>query len=133
MAIDAQQAALLVRVTARVSAAIVAADLVTAARRAARPGSAALRTADMATFVAFLASHTVHFVCVLLLAAAPGGENIRNSGGWVLVVMAALMFYGGAGMVVRVKLRRLAQPRERRVELACSSSSGWCFFRPTRF
>jgi Kef-type K+ transport system membrane component KefB len=105
MALDAQQAALLVRVTARVSAVLVAANLITAARRAYAIASRALRTADVATFLAFLASHTVHFICVLLLAGATGGDNIRNAGGWVLVVMAALVFYAGAAVVVRVKMR----------------------------
>jgi hypothetical protein len=119
MAIDAQQAALLVRATARVSAVIVAANLLAAARRAEPARSSALRTMDVSTFLAFLVSHTLHFACVWLLAVATGGDNIRRAGGWVLVVMAALVFYAGAGAVLRVKLRPRGwrSARERRIEL----------------
>ncbi len=118
MTVDAQQAALLVRVTARVSAVIVAANLITATRRAKAEGSG-LRRVDLATFSAFLASHTTHFACVLLLAFATGGENIRNAGGWILVLIAALAFYVGAGAVLRVKMRPGAwrSARERGVEI----------------
>ena len=58
MTVDAQQAAMLVRATARLSAAIVAGNLLAATRRAEAVGSSALRAMDVATFVAFLASHT---------------------------------------------------------------------------
>ena len=119
MTVDAQQAAMLVRATARLSAAIVAGNLLVAMRRAEAVGSSSFRTMDVATFVAFLVSHTVHFACVWLLAVATGGDNIRSAGGWILVVMAALAFYAGAAIVLSVKLR----PRgwrsvsERRLEL----------------
>ena len=119
MTVDAQQAAMLVRATARLSAVIVAGNLLAARRRAEAVDSSALRTMDVATFVAFLTSHTVHFACVWLLAVASGGDNIRRAGGWTLVFVAALLFYAGAGIVLRVKLR----PRgwrsagERRLEL----------------
>src|SRR5262245_57931849 len=105
MTVDGQQAAMLVRATARLSAVIVAGNLLVAMRRAEAVGSSPLRTMDVTTFVAFLASHTVHFACVWLLAVATGGDNIRNAGGWILVVMAALVFYAGAAIVLRVKLR----------------------------
>ena len=109
MALDAEQAATLVRVTARVSAVIVATNLLVAARRIGGGGSpAALRTADIATFAAFLVSHTIHFICVALLSAATGGENIRNAGGWPLVVAAAAVFYAGAAVVLRIKARPVA-------------------------
>ena len=119
MTVDAQQAALLVRATARLSAVIVAGNLLAAARRAEAVRAPALRTMDVATFLAFLASHTVHFVCVWLLAAATGGENIRRAGGWVLVVITALVFYAGASAVLRVKLRPRGwrSARERSLEL----------------
>jgi len=119
LALDAQHAALLVRVTARVSAAIVAGHLLVAAHRAEAVGSPALRTADVATFCAFLASHTVHFACVWLLAVATAGDNIRRAGGWALVVIVALVFYAGAGVVLRVKQRPLGwrSARERRTEV----------------
>ena len=109
MALDAEQAATLVRVTARVSAVIVATNLLVAARRIGGGGSAtALRTADVATFAAFLVSHTIHFICVTLLGAATGGENIRNAGGWPLVVAAAAVFYAGAAVLLRIKARPTA-------------------------
>jgi hypothetical protein len=135
MTVDAQQAAMLVRVTARVSAVIVAGNLLAATRRAESVGSSALRAMDVATFVAFLASHTVHFACVWLLAVATAGDNIRRAGGWMLVDIAALAFYAGAGIVLRVKLR----PRGWRSAPSaasssfCSSSSGWCSFRRMPF
>jgi hypothetical protein len=110
MALDAEQAAALVRVTARVSAVIVATNLLVAARRIGGGGSAtALRTADLATFAAFLVSHTIHFICVALLGAATGDENIRNAGGWPLVVAAAALFYAGAAVVLRLKARPVAE------------------------
>ena len=110
---------MLVRATARLSAVVVAVNLLTAARRAVTVGSAALRTMDVATFLAFLASHTVHFACVWLLAVATGGDNIRRAGGWILVVMAALVFYAGAGVVLVVKRRPggWRSARERRLEV----------------
>ena len=119
MAMDAQQAALLVRITARVSAVIVAGNLLAATRRAEASGAPVLRTLDVSTFLAFLASHTVHFVCVWLLAVATGGDNIRRAGGWTLVGLTALVFYAGAGVVLRVKWRPRGwrNARERRIEL----------------
>ena len=118
MALDAQQAALLVRVTARVSAVVVAANIIIATRRAVKPGSPALRRMDVGTFLAFLTTHTIHFICVLLLAAATEGDNIRNAGGWLLVAGSAVAFYVGAAVVLRLKLRPAfwRSPAERRVE-----------------
>ena len=120
MAVDAQQAALAVRVTARLSAVIVAINLLSATRRAEAVESRGLRTMYVATFLAFLASHTVHFVCVWLLALATGGDNIRKAGGWVVVILAALVFYAGVAVVLRLKMRPdgWRNARERRVELA---------------
>jgi hypothetical protein len=135
MAMDAQQAALLVRITARVSAVIVAGNLLAATRRAEAVGSPVLRTLDVATFVAFLASHTVHFVCVWLLAAATGDDNIRRAGGWALVGMTALVFYAGAGVVLRVKWRPRGwrNARERRIELGLLVIVWLVFFQAYAF
>jgi hypothetical protein len=131
LTVDAQQAAMLVRATARLSAAIVAGNLLAATRRAEAVGSSAARTMDVATFVAFLASHTVHFACVWLLAFATGGDNIRRAGGWILVVMAALVFYAGAGVVLRVKLRPSGwrSAGERRLELGLLAIVWLVFFQ----
>lgn len=120
MALDAEQAAALVRATARVSAVIIATNLLVVARRIGGGGSATtLRTADVATFAAFLVSHTIHFICVALLGIATGGENIRNAGGWPIAVAAAAVFYAGAVVLLRIKARPVAgwtSAAQRRVE-----------------
>jgi hypothetical protein len=103
--LEPERAAWLVRVTARASAVIVAANLIATTHRARAVATPGLRTADLATFAAFLASHTVHFVCVVLLARATAGENIRNAGGWLSVVVTAIVFYIGAAVVLRAKQR----------------------------
>src|SRR2546428_2349046 len=81
MALDAGLAALLVRATARVSAVILAGDLLGAARRV---GGAAerdalpateLRRLALAAFVAFIVSPPSHFFLVRLLSIPPGRPN----------------------------------------------------------
>lgn len=123
---DAGQAALLVRATARVSAVILAGNLLVAARRV---GGAAerdalpateLRRLDVATFVAFIVSHTIHFVCVGLLTIATAGANIDARTGYAPVIAVGVLFYLACGAALRVKLRcsRVwAQPRNRRIEV----------------
>jgi hypothetical protein len=116
MALDADQAALLVRVTARVSASILAANLLVGA---ARVGPAGItrgthgdarrhernRTADVGVFVAFIISHTVHFVCVGLLALATNGANLDSPLGYTPVVALGILFYIACAAILRVKLR----------------------------
>jgi hypothetical protein len=123
---DAGQAALLVRATARVSAVILAGNLLVAARRV---GGAAerdalpateLRRLDVATFVAFIVSHTIHFVCVGLLTIATAGANIDARTGYAPVIAVGVLFYLACVAALRVKLRcsRVwAQPRNRRIEV----------------
>jgi hypothetical protein len=108
--LDAQVAALLVRVTARVSAVLLAGSLLVAARRlagavAGAPPTGATRLADVSVFAAFVVSHTIHFGCVTLLALAIDGRNIRDSGGWIPVLAVGALFYVGSFLVLRVKLR----------------------------
>ena len=55
-------------------------------------------------FVAFLVSHTIHFGCVVLLAVATDGENIRDSG-WIAVLAVGALFYVGCFLVLGVKWR----------------------------
>jgi hypothetical protein len=131
MALDAQQAVLLVRVTARVSAAIFAVGLIAAARRAAMPDVPALRRTDIVLFAAFLASQTIHFGCVALLSVATGGENIRRAGGWPLVAASAVAFYAGAATVLRLKQRPGGWRRavERRTETALLVVVWFVFFQ----
>jgi len=126
VAMDAGQAALLVRATARVSAVILAGNLLVAARRV---GGAAerdalpateLRRLDVATFVAFIVSHTIHFVCVGLLTIATAGANIDARTGYAPVIAVGVLFYLGCVAVMRAKLRQSlgwTDPRQRRVEL----------------
>jgi len=123
MALDAGLAALLVRATARVSAVILAGNLLVAARRVGRVGGperAALRTLDIRLFVAFIVSHTIHFVCVGLLTIATAGANIDARTGYAPVIAVGVLFYLACGAALRVKLRcsRVwAQPRNRRIEV----------------
>ena len=126
MFLDAGVAAIAVRTTARISAVLLAATLVAAARRLARVRRADLhseaqdsssarrarardvataRTLDLATFAAFLVSHTVHFASVALLALATDGANIRNNGGWTAALVVATLFYLGGWGVWRAKQR----------------------------
>jgi hypothetical protein len=102
MPLDADTAALLVRLTARISAVLLVSSLLVAARRL-RTG--AWRRADVGLFVAFIVSHTVHFACVALLARATGGATIASRGGWLLNVVIAGFFYVACAWIVRAKMR----------------------------
>jgi len=127
MAMDADLAALLVRATARVSAVILSASLLAAARRIGGPQRAAPRTngerarrLDVAAFIAFIVSQTIHFICVALLTIATAGANIDGPGGYPAVVAVGLLFYAGCAAVLRVKRRASVDwttPRQRRIEL----------------
>jgi hypothetical protein len=141
MAMDAGQAALLVRATARVSAVILAGNLLVAARRIREEGPAEAghyvrqgagvranvaarepvrRRADIATFAAFIVSHTIHFVCVALLTIATAGANIDARAGYAPVIAIGVLFYVGCVLVMRAKLRQSlgwADARQRRTEL----------------
>jgi hypothetical protein len=112
MFLDAAVVAIAVRTTARISAVLLATNLIVAARRLAsvRPALrtravATARQLDIATFVAFLVSHTIHFASVALLALATGGESIRRNGGWTAAVVVATLFYLGGWAVLRGKRR----------------------------
>ena len=112
--LDAAVVAVAVRTTARISAVLLAANLIAAARRlSAGPGPTS-RTAAVdarfghwtpATFAAFLVSHTIHFAVVALLALATDGASIRDSGGWIAAMVVATLFYLGGWGVLRGKRR----------------------------
>jgi hypothetical protein len=104
MALDAEQAALLVRVTARISTGLLAANLLVSARRIT-DGRGAYRTADVRLFVAFVISHTIHFACVGLLALATNGANLDSRLGYTAVSAVGILFYIGCAMTLRVKVR----------------------------
>jgi len=106
---DAAVAALAVRTTARISAVLLAANLIAAARRLSagpdptlppqRTRRFQVRTLDTSTFAAFLISHTIHFASVALLALATDGASMRNTGGWTAaMVVAALFYFSGWGV-----------------------------------
>jgi hypothetical protein len=134
MFLDPAVVALAVRTTARISAVLLATNLIVAARRlSAAPDSTLLpqstqrtqtlsrlipprprrprrlfqaRTLDTSTFAAFLVSHTIHFACVALLARATNGESMRdNLGGWTAAMIVAALFYLGGWAVLRAKQR----------------------------
>ena len=119
MPLDAEEAALLVRVTARMSAGLLAANLLVGARRINRR-SAGYRTADVRLFVAFIISHTIHFICVGLLALATNGANLDARLGYAPVLAVGVLFYIGCAGILRVKMRDGAQwstPSQRNTEV----------------
>jgi hypothetical protein len=63
------------------------------------------RALDLATFAAFLVSHTVHFASVALLAFATDGASMRNSGGWIAAMVVAMLFFLSTWGVFRGKRR----------------------------
>jgi len=96
---DQSTVELLVRVTARLSAAIFGAALILSAadyhhqRRRIHLGTR--------LFAAFIGAHTIHFGTVAWLAVVTRGENIRDRDGWAIVVTVALLFYIAAFVVLR--------------------------------
>ena len=119
MALDAEQAALLVRITARISAGLLAANLLVSARRIT-DGRRTYRTVDLRLFIAFIISHTIHFVCVGLLALATNGANLESPLGYAPVFAVGVLFYIGCAMTLRMKVRdgdRWATRRQRNTEV----------------
>lgn len=134
MTFDAEHAALLVRATARVSAAILAVNFLVAARRVsgASSGTIDVRRIDVATFASFVVSHTIHFICVGLLTIATAGANIDARSGYVPVVALGVVFYFACVAVVRVKRRpslEWADRRQRRTELWLLAGIWVAFFQ----
>lgn len=123
MALDVEQAALLVRVTARVSAVVFATALVVSARRLSAGATTEpmrYRSADLGCFTLFLVAHTIHFAAVVALAVAAAGQNIRDAGGYLVTGVAAIAFYVACGTVLRVKTRetpRWTTSGARRIEI----------------
>lgn len=105
-----ETAALLTRVTARLSAASFAIYLAAhAMSRLAR-----WRGPHYSRFFGvFVIAHTVHFGAVLSLAAASGGQNIADRGGWAVNLGVLGTFYAAALLVVRRQGRRRGGARER--------------------
>lgn len=117
MSLDAEQAALFVRVTARTSAALLAASLLVSARRITEGD---YRLPDVRLFIAFIVSHTIHFICVGLLAAATHGANLESRFGYVAVSSLGILFYLACAAILRMKMRsgdRWDTRRERNTEV----------------
>jgi len=98
--VDQPQIELIVRLTARMSAAAFAAALLLfsvgrgRSQRRVRQG--------LQFLAAFILVHTVHFGAVLWLAALSNGANIQARGGWPLMVVVAGLFYLSAFALLRL-------------------------------
>jgi hypothetical protein len=97
--VEQPQVELIVRLTARISAAAFAAALmVFAARGRSRPVGV---RHEIRLLIAFVLAHTIHFGAVMCLAVVTAGENIRARGGWILVLTVAVLFYLAAFSILR--------------------------------
>ena len=111
---DEPQVRLIVQITARLSAiAFLAALGLFAARLGSRP-----RKVDgaIALLTAFLVLHTIHFGAVGWLAILTASENIRERGGWALMMGVAAAFYLAAFGILRLwrsvaSARRVSRPQ----------------------
>jgi hypothetical protein len=95
-----------VRLTAWMSSAAFTGALaafVIGVRRRGRPP-----VATRSAFLGFLGAHTIHFLTVLWLARATGGQNVRDAGGWVVSAVVAILFYVGSFTVLALWRRRAA-------------------------
>jgi hypothetical protein len=98
-AMEQPQVELVVRLTARVSAAAFAAALILFAvghRRRQRGVRYGIRL-----FIGFIVAHTIHFSAVAWLAVLTAGENIRMRDGWAVVLTVAVLFYLAAFGILR--------------------------------
>ena len=92
---DQTSVELIVRWTARLSAATFAAALLLFAA-----GRRVLRRRARGLFAGFIVVHTVHFAAVVWLAVVTAGANIRDRDGWIVVIMVAVVFYTAAFVVL---------------------------------
>lgn len=93
----------LTRITARISATLFAAALLTFAARQRVSARVAVRV-----FAAFIAAHAVHFSAVFLLAYATSGANLRARGGYPLTITVGALF--GASAVAGLLRLRASEP-----------------------
>jgi hypothetical protein len=96
--VDQPTVELIVRLTARLSAAIFAAALMLSAAGYQHDRR---RLFGARLFAGFVVAHTIHFVTVAWLAVVTAGENIRGRDGWAVVVTVALLFYMAVLLVLR--------------------------------
>jgi hypothetical protein len=97
--VDQPQVELLVRLTARLSAAAFVAALILFSVRGPNRGAGARY--EIRVFVAFILAHTVHFSTVVWLAVLTAGQNIRIRGGWAVVLTVAALLYFASFAVLR--------------------------------
>ena len=96
---DQPNVELIVRLTARVSAAAFAAALITFP--AGYQHNQRRRSLGTRLFGAFIVAHTIHFGTVAWLAVVAGGENIRERDGWTVALAVPLLFYAAVFTVLR--------------------------------
>ena len=89
----------IVRLTARLSAAMFAAALLVFAT--GYPHAPRRLHLGTRLFADFIAAHTIHFATVAWLAAVTAGANIRERDGWAVVLTVAVLFFAAAFLVVR--------------------------------
>jgi hypothetical protein len=97
--VDQPTVELIVRLTARLSAALFAAALILFA--AGYPHDQRRQYVGTRLFEGFIVAHTIHFVTVAWLAVVTSGENIRERDGWAAVGTVAVLFYAAAFVIVR--------------------------------
>ena len=90
---------LMVRLTARLSAAAFAAALILFASGYQHDR----RRLSLATrlFAGFIVAHSIHFLTVIWLAVVTAGENIQERDGWAVVIAVGLLFYVAVFLVLR--------------------------------
>jgi ABC-type dipeptide/oligopeptide/nickel transport system permease subunit len=83
-------------------------------------------------FVAFIVSHTIHFICVTLLIVATRGGRIDARAADALLVAAGLLFYLACAAVLHVKRRPASgwpRPSDRRIEVWTLTAIWLAFFQ----
>jgi FtsH-binding integral membrane protein len=98
--VEQPQIELIVRLTARMSAAAFATALLLFSFSGG-PHPRRIRRA-LQLLWAFVAAHTIHFGFVVWLAALTNGANIDDRGGWPLMVIVAALFYGSSFAILRL-------------------------------
>jgi hypothetical protein len=98
-AVEQPTVELIVRLTARLSAAVFASALILFA--AGYPHDRQRQTFGTRLFAGFIVAHTIHFMTVAWLAVVTAGANIRERDGWGAVTIAAVLFYAAAFLVLR--------------------------------
>jgi hypothetical protein len=97
--VDQPTVELMVRLTARLSAASFAAALIVFA--AGYPHHRQRERFATRLFAGFIVAHTIHFGTVGWLAVVTANENIQERGGWTAVASVAVLFYAAAFVVLR--------------------------------